>query len=328
MNQLCKVCGEPAAGYHFGAFTCEGCKSFFGRTYNNLAALGECKNSGQCVINKKNRTSCKSCRLKKCLLVGMSKAVFFFKASFVGKIKGREQTIRSGNGCKKEGVMFTNLLRKETCERLDLEPRTVTIAHSTIPFRSRYGRRSNWFKIHCLIQDQAEMTSRLTDQGVLSNSHYDTKDMVHHFRSEFSDVTLPSNGHSNRGSLLLIQEPWKQPRVPFLTTTSHPKVLQTGIPTGIQGMMPAVQLTSEKKMLPSIITITTTYLCPQFPLFTQANSSSILPTAETPSSDATMDGINDNDEEEYINMDDNENDSTPARAETPLDLTSKRAVSC
>ncbi|KAH9422815.1 hypothetical protein DERP_008078 [Dermatophagoides pteronyssinus] len=27
MNQLCKVCGEPAAGYHFGAFTCEGCKN-------------------------------------------------------------------------------------------------------------------------------------------------------------------------------------------------------------------------------------------------------------------------------------------------------------
>ena len=26
MNQKCKVCGEPAAGFHFGAFTCEGCK--------------------------------------------------------------------------------------------------------------------------------------------------------------------------------------------------------------------------------------------------------------------------------------------------------------
>lgn len=26
MNPLCKVCGDPAAGYHFGAFTCEGCK--------------------------------------------------------------------------------------------------------------------------------------------------------------------------------------------------------------------------------------------------------------------------------------------------------------
>ncbi|RZF48221.1 hypothetical protein LSTR_LSTR006188 [Laodelphax striatellus] len=96
MNQLCRVCGEPAAGFHFGAFTCEGCKSFFGRTYNNLGSISECKNNGECVINKKNRTSCKACRLRKCLLVGMSK---------------------SG---------------------------------------SRYGRRSNWFKIHCLLQEQQQ----------------------------------------------------------------------------------------------------------------------------------------------------------------------------
>nr|AGI05155.1 Kni2 [Parhyale hawaiensis] len=94
MNQLCKVCAEPAAGFHFGAFTCEGCKSFFGRTYNNLSQIHECKNGGQCVINKQNRTSCKACRLRKCLVVGMSKT------------------------------------------------------------GSRYGRRSNWFKIHCLLQEQ------------------------------------------------------------------------------------------------------------------------------------------------------------------------------
>ena len=91
-NQLCRVCGEPAAGFHFGAFTCEGCKSFFGRTCNNQSVIGECKNHYRCVVDKKNRTSCKACRLRKCLMVGMSK---------------------SG---------------------------------------SRYGRRSNWFKIHCLMQ--------------------------------------------------------------------------------------------------------------------------------------------------------------------------------
>lgn len=26
MNRKCYVCNEPAAGFHFGAFTCEGCK--------------------------------------------------------------------------------------------------------------------------------------------------------------------------------------------------------------------------------------------------------------------------------------------------------------
>ncbi|XP_040581276.1 uncharacterized protein [Lepeophtheirus salmonis] len=91
-NQLCRVCEEPAAGFHFGAFTCEGCKSFFGRTCNNQSVIQECKNNYRCVVDKKNRTACKACRLRKCIMVGMSK---------------------SG---------------------------------------SRYGRRSNWFKIHCLMQ--------------------------------------------------------------------------------------------------------------------------------------------------------------------------------
>lgn len=141
MNQLCKVCSEPAAGYHFGAFTCEGCKSFFGRTYNNLTALGDCKNNNQCVINKKNRTSCKSCRLKKCLRVGMSK---------------------SG---------------------------------------SRYGRRSNWFKIHCLIQDQTEINGRISDQVSLPNgrSQYESKDFASSFKSEYREDN--TSGTSPKGMM-------------------------------------------------------------------------------------------------------------------------------
>lgn len=111
MNQQCKVCGEPAAGFHFGAFTCEGCKSFFGRTYNNLSSISECKNNDQCVINKKNRTACKACRLRKCLLVGMSK---------------------SG---------------------------------------SRYGRRSNWFKIHCLLQEQQQQQQAAQAQQQANNNN-------------------------------------------------------------------------------------------------------------------------------------------------------------
>jgi len=41
--------------------------------YNNTSSISECKNNGECVINKKTRTSCKACRLRKCLKVGMSK---------------------------------------------------------------------------------------------------------------------------------------------------------------------------------------------------------------------------------------------------------------
>lgn len=36
--------------------------------------MSRCKNGGNCEINKKNRTSCKACRLQKCLLAGMSKS--------------------------------------------------------------------------------------------------------------------------------------------------------------------------------------------------------------------------------------------------------------
>lgn len=111
VNQLCRVCDEPAAGFHFGAFTCEGCKSFFGRTCNNQSVIQDCKNNYRCVVDKKNRTSCKACRLRKCLMVGMSK---------------------SG---------------------------------------SRYGRRSNWFKIHCLMQSNGSKRQPPQSPPVMPTPH-------------------------------------------------------------------------------------------------------------------------------------------------------------
>ena len=86
-------------------------QSFFGRSYNNLSSISECKNNGECIINKKNRTACKACRLRKCLMVGMSK---------------------SG---------------------------------------SRYGRRSNWFKIHCLLQEQQQAAQQQQQQQQAHGNH-------------------------------------------------------------------------------------------------------------------------------------------------------------
>ncbi|XP_063992881.1 knirps-related protein-like isoform X1 [Diachasmimorpha longicaudata] len=142
MNQQCKVCGEPAAGFHFGAFTCEGCKSFFGRSYNNLSSISECKNGGECVINKKNRTACKACRLRKCLLVGMSK---------------------SG---------------------------------------SRYGRRSNWFKIHCLLQEQQQQQqNQLTAQRHQTNNPMSSSMGLHTTpRSKEDSIMLGLDDYKNSTS--------------------------------------------------------------------------------------------------------------------------------
>ncbi|XP_076271723.1 knirps-related protein-like isoform X2 [Rhynchophorus ferrugineus] len=139
MNQTCKVCGEPAAGFHFGAFTCEGCKSFFGRSYNNISSINDCKNNNKCIINKKNRTACKACRLRKCMLVGMSK---------------------SG---------------------------------------SRYGRRSNWFKIHCLLQEQQQ--KQMQDNSEDANNQEIMQ----------SQIAAPIGNHHQMGIRLMGAGPFPPP---------------------------------------------------------------------------------------------------------------------
>ena len=152
-NQLCRVCEEPAAGFHFGAFTCEGCKSFFGRTCNNQTVIQECKNSYQCIVDKKNRTACKACRLRKCLMVGMSK---------------------SG---------------------------------------SRYGRRSNWFKIHCLMQ-----------QSMNQQSHHQPRH--HHSASAAAAAAMAaSNGPASPPTSSSLS-PTSPPSRPWSIPKNEPKDLK------------------------------------------------------------------------------------------------------
>lgn len=69
---FCAVCSDFASGYHYGVWSCEGCKAFFKRSiqgHNDYI----CPATNQCTIDKNRRKSCQACRLRKCYEVGMMK---------------------------------------------------------------------------------------------------------------------------------------------------------------------------------------------------------------------------------------------------------------
>ncbi|XP_075893641.1 estrogen receptor 2a isoform X2 [Nelusetta ayraudi] len=68
----CAVCNDYASGYHYGVWSCEGCKAFFKRSIQRQNDY-ICPATNQCTIDKNRRKSCQSCRLRKCYEVGMSK---------------------------------------------------------------------------------------------------------------------------------------------------------------------------------------------------------------------------------------------------------------
>ncbi|XP_024912375.1 estrogen receptor 2a isoform X1 [Cynoglossus semilaevis] len=71
-HHFCAVCHDFASGYHYGVWSCEGCKAFFKRSiqgHNDYI----CPATNQCTIDKNRRKSCQACRLRKCCEVGMTK---------------------------------------------------------------------------------------------------------------------------------------------------------------------------------------------------------------------------------------------------------------
>jgi len=68
----CRVCGEKASGFHYGANTCEACKGFFRRSLQRKEEY-KCSGTGSCDILPGKRSICAACRYHKCLSVGMSK---------------------------------------------------------------------------------------------------------------------------------------------------------------------------------------------------------------------------------------------------------------
>ncbi|XP_060086039.1 oxysterols receptor LXR-alpha-like [Ylistrum balloti] len=69
-EELCRICGDRASGYHYNALSCEGCKGFFRRSITR-AANYYCKYGGNCEMDMWMRRKCQACRLIRCREVGM-----------------------------------------------------------------------------------------------------------------------------------------------------------------------------------------------------------------------------------------------------------------
>ncbi|XP_033998695.1 estrogen receptor [Trematomus bernacchii] len=106
-TRFCAVCSDYASGYHYGVWSCEGCKAFFKRSiqgHNDYM----CPATNQCTIDRNRRKSCQACRLRKCYEVGMMKG---------GVRKDRGRVLRRDKG-------RTDTTGKDKASK-DLEQRTV-----------------------------------------------------------------------------------------------------------------------------------------------------------------------------------------------------------
>ncbi|OQV20672.1 hypothetical protein BV898_05256 [Hypsibius exemplaris] len=66
----CVVCGRTATGVYYSVLACEGCKAFF-RRISESGARYLCNFGNHCHVTV--RATCKACRFRKCLAVGMQK---------------------------------------------------------------------------------------------------------------------------------------------------------------------------------------------------------------------------------------------------------------
>lgn len=123
--KICQVCGDKSTGYHFNAMTCEGCKGFFRRAMKRPTKFC-CPFQNSCVINKSNRRQCQSCRLQKCLSIGMRKELIMSDEA----VEKRRMQIKRKR-LQEEPVMLTPQQEKVIQELLAAHKKTfdMTCAH-------------------------------------------------------------------------------------------------------------------------------------------------------------------------------------------------------
>ncbi|XP_025093973.1 ecdysone receptor-like isoform X4 [Pomacea canaliculata] len=125
-EELCRICGDRASGYHYNALSCEGCKGFFRRSITKTAAYA-CKYGGNCEMDMWMRRKCQACRLRRCREVGMKEECLLSE----DQCKARDARRKSKQKpvIKKEAPSPDS--HEHGVEAIDLRPEPVALRRSS-----------------------------------------------------------------------------------------------------------------------------------------------------------------------------------------------------
>ncbi|XP_064614231.1 ecdysone receptor-like [Liolophura sinensis] len=93
-EELCRICGDRASGYHYNALSCEGCKGFFRRSVTRGASY-KCKYGGNCEMDMWMRRKCQACRLARCREAGMKQECLLSDEQCKARDARRKAKLRS-----------------------------------------------------------------------------------------------------------------------------------------------------------------------------------------------------------------------------------------
>uniref|UniRef100_A0A8D3B0N9 Estrogen receptor n=1 Tax=Scophthalmus maximus TaxID=52904 RepID=A0A8D3B0N9_SCOMX len=198
-TRFCAVCSDYASGYHYGVWSCEGCKAFFKRSiqgHNDYM----CPATNQCTIDRNRRKSCQACRLRKCYEVGMMKG---------GMRKDRSRVLRRDK--PRTGTSDRDKASK------DLEHKTVSLQDArkclSTGGRGGGGRKSS---ITCMPSDQVLLLLQGAEPPILSSRQK--------LNRPYTEVTMMTLLTSMADKELVHMIAWAKKLPGFLQLSLHDQV--------------------------------------------------------------------------------------------------------
>ncbi|ESO82067.1 hypothetical protein LOTGIDRAFT_170342 [Lottia gigantea] len=114
-EELCRICGDRASGYHYNALSCEGCKGFFRRSITRGATYS-CRYGGNCEMDMWMRRKCQACRLRRCKECGMKEECLLSDEQCKAR-DARRKAKAKVNPVKTEPIPDSNGLSPESKQR-------------------------------------------------------------------------------------------------------------------------------------------------------------------------------------------------------------------